>query len=96
MTEIQKCHQNLLPQVSSKLIVDLTMYLKTESNNISVFNIILITDNPLLNQNGCDVNLRLKYYYEEKNLYLTDNTKKIKSHHSVKGKFHLNRKGLNY
>ena len=32
---------------------------------------------------------------KEKNLYLVDNTNKIKAHHLNKGKSHLNKKGSN-
>ena len=81
------------PKSIAESIVDLAMYLKTESNDVSVSNIILRTDNSLLNQKGCEVNSHLKDLCEEKNLYLTDNTKKFRSHHLNKGKLHLNRKG---
>ena len=47
---------DLNSEVSSKhveLIVDLAMCLKTESTDVSVSNIILRTDNSLLNQKRC-------------------------------------------
>ena len=72
-------------------IVDLAMSLKTESNDASVSNIILKTDNSLINQKGSEVNLPLKDLCEERNLYLIDNAKKFRSHHLNKGKLHLNR-----
>ena len=74
-------------------IVDLAMSLKTESNDVSVSNIVLRTDNSLLNQKRSEVNPHLKDLCEERNLYLIDNTKKFRSHHLNKGKLHLNRKG---
>ena len=40
-------------------IVDLIMSLKTESNDVSVSNVVLRTDNPLLNQKRCEINLHL-------------------------------------
>ena len=52
-------------EVSSKSIaeslVDLAMSLKTESNDVSVSNIVLRTDNSLLNQKGSEVNSHLKH-----------------------------------
>ena len=35
-------------------IVNLAMSLETESNDVSIFNIVLRTDNPLLNQTVCE------------------------------------------
>ena len=81
------------PKLIAESIVDLAMSLKTESNNVSVSNIILRTDNSLLNQKGCEANSHLKDLCEERNLYLIDNTKKFRPHHLNKGKLHLNRKG---
>ena len=44
--------------MSSKSIaestVNLAMSLETESNDVSIFNIVLRTDNPLLNQKVCE------------------------------------------
>ena len=81
------------PKSIAESIVDLAMSLKTESNDVTVSNITLRTDNSLLNQKGCEVNSHLKDLCEERNLYLIDNTKKFRSHHLNKGKLHLNRKG---
>ena len=78
---------------NAELIVDLAMFLKTESSHVSVSNIVLRTENPLLNDIVSEVNLHLKDLCEERNLYLIDNTKSIRSHHLNKGKLHLNRKG---
>ena len=72
-------------------IVDLAISLKTESYDASVSNIILKTDNSLINQKGSEVNLHLKDLCEERNLYLIDNSKKFRSHHLNKCKLHLNR-----
>ena len=80
------------PKFIAESIEDLAMSLKTESNDVSVSNIILRTENSLLNQKGCEVNSHMKDLCEERNLYLTDNTKKFGSHHLNKGKLHLNRK----
>ena len=78
---------------NAELIVDLAMFLKTESSHVSVSNIVLRTENPLLNDIVSEVNLHLKDLCEERNLYLIDNTKSFSSHHLNKGKLHLNRKG---
>ena len=56
------------PKSIAESIVDLAMSLKTESNDVSVSNIILRTDNSLLNQKGCEVNSHLKDFCEERNL----------------------------
>ena len=88
--------KELNSEVPSKSIaesrVDHAMYLKTESNDVSFSNIVVRTDNPLLNQKGSEVNSHLKDLWEERNLYLIDSTKKFRSHHLNKGKLHLNRK----
>ena len=78
---------------NAELIVDLAMFLKIESSDVSVSNIVLRTDNPLLNDIVSEVNLHLKDLCEERNLYLTDNTKSFRSHHLNKCTLHLNRKG---
>ena len=78
---------------NAELIVDLAKFLKTESSHVSVSNIVLRTENPLLNDIVSEVNLHLKDLCEERNLYLIDNTKSFRSHHLNKGKLHLNRKG---
>ena len=62
-------------------IVDLAMFLKTESNDVRVSNVVLRTDNSLLNHKRSEVNLHLKHLCEERNLFLIDNTKKFRSHH---------------
>ena len=75
---------NLNSEVSSKSIAEsivyLTMTLKTESNNVSVSNIVLRTDNSLSNQKQYEVNSHLKDLCEERNLYLIENTEKFKSY----------------
>ena len=83
----------VLSKSITESIADLAMSLKRESNDVNVSNIVLRTDNPLLNQNGCEINLHLKDLCKERNLYLIDNPKKFKSHHLNKSKLHLDRKG---
>ena len=55
------------PKSIAELIVDPEMSLKTESNDVSVSNIILRTDSSLLSQKGCEVNSHLKDLCEERN-----------------------------
>ena len=74
-------------------IVNLAMFLKTESNDVSAYIIILRTDNPLLNKKEREINSHLKDFCEVRNLHLIDNTKNFRSHHLNKGKLHLNSKG---
>ena len=57
------------------------MSLKTESNNVSVSNVVLRTNNCLSNQKQCEVNSHLKDLCEERNLYLIENTEKFKPSH---------------
>ena len=73
-------NSEMSPKQIAESIVDLAMSLRTESNNVSVSNIILRTNNSLLNQKGCEVNSHLKDLCEERNLYLIDNTKKFRQH----------------
>ena len=67
---------DLNSEVSSKSIAesieDLVMSLKTESNHVSVSNIVLRTDNSLLNQKGSEVNSQLKHLCQKRNLYLIE------------------------
>ena len=50
-------------------IVDLAVSQKTESNDVSVSNIVLRTDNSLLNQKGNEVNSHLEDLCKERNLF---------------------------
>ena len=49
-------------------IVDIAIPLKTESDGVSASNIVLRTENHLLNQKRCEVNSHLKDLCEERNL----------------------------
>ena len=49
--------------------------------------------NTNLNEKGCLVNSTLAEMCKEKNIYLIDHSRKIKSHHLNRGKVHLNKKG---
>ena len=67
--------------------------MKNELHDVSVSNIIVRDDSDTLNKKGCEVNAILMELCKEKNIYLIDNSKKIKSQHLNKGKLDLNQKG---
>ena len=82
-----------LPELIAKSIIDLALTLKNESHDVSVSNIIVRNDSDTLNKKGCEVNAVLMEMCREKNIYLIDNSKKVKPQHINKGKLHLNQKG---
>ena len=87
------------PQLIAKSIIDLTLTLNSESHDVSVFNIIVRNDSDTQNKIICEVNAVLMEICKDKNVYLIDNSKKIKSQHINKSHLHLNQKGsrlLNY
>ena len=81
------------PELIAKSIIDLALTLKNESHDVSVSNIIVRNDSYTLNKKGCEVNAVLMEMCREKNIYLIDNSKKVKPQHINKGKLHLNQKG---
>ena len=81
------------PELIAKSIIDLALTLKNESHDVSVSNIIVRNDSDTLNKKGCEVNAVLIEMCREKNIYLIDNSKKVKPQHINKGKLHLNQKG---
>ena len=81
------------PELIAKSIIDLALTLKNESHDVSVSNIIVRNDSDTLNKKGCEVNAVLMEMCREKNIYLIDNSKKVKPQHINKGKLHLNQKG---
>ena len=81
------------PELIAKSIIDLALTLKSESHDVSVSNIIVRNDSDTLNKKGWEVNSILTELCKEKNIYLIENTKKIKPQHLKKGKLHLNQKG---
>ena len=68
---------------------------KNNQHDLSVSSIILRTDNSKLNEKRCKVNQLLSELCHERNIYLTDHSKKIKPNHLNKGKLHLNKNGSN-
>ena len=80
------------PELIAKSIIDLALTLKSESQDVSVSNIIVPNDIDTLKKKGCEVNAIFTDFCKEKNIYLIDNTKKIKPQHLNQGKLHLNQK----
>ena len=80
------------PELIAKFIIDLALTLKSESHDVSVSTIIVRNDSDTLNKKGCEVNAVLMELCKEQNIYLIDNSKKIKPQHLNKGKLHLNQK----
>ena len=67
------------PELIAKSIIDLALTLKSESHNVSVSNIIVRNDSETLNKKGFELNAVLMELCKEKNIYLIDNSKKIKT-----------------
>ena len=66
------------PELIAKSIIDLALTLKSESHDVSVSSIIVRNDSDTLNKKGCEVNAILMDLCKEKNIYLINNSKKIK------------------
>ena len=81
------------PELIAKPIIDLALTLKNESHDVSVSNTIVRNDIDTLNKKGCEVNAVLMEMCRERNIYLIDNSKKVKPQHINKGKLNLNQKG---
>ena len=84
----EKCSMKI-----AKSSIILTCRLKNEIHDVSVSTIILRTDDKKLNEKGMEVNLHLKELSWEKNISLTDSSRKIKEQHLNKGKLHLTKYG---
>ena len=74
-------------------VINLACRLLNKIYDISVSAIILRTDNKKLNERGWRVNLHLKKLSKENKIFLTDNSRKIKTHHLNKRKLHLTKYG---
>ena len=81
------------PLEIAESIVHLACRLKNEKHDVAISIITLRNDNKKLSQKGNEVNTHLLKLCEEKNIYLIDNSKKIKVQHLNKGKLHLNKNG---
>ena len=64
--------------------------------SVSISNIIVHNDSDTLNKKGCEVNAVLIELCKEKNIYLIDDSKKIRPQHLNNGKLHQIRKDLTY
>ena len=80
------------PEFIAKSIAYLAGTSKNENHDVSISNIIVRTDNQELREKALTVNRELSEICREINLYLIDNSKKIKQQHLNKGKLHLNQK----
>ena len=70
----EKCSMEI-----AKSIINLACRLKNEIHDVSISTIILRTDDKKLNEKGIKVNLHLKELNKEKNISLTDSSRKIKA-----------------
>ena len=75
------------PELIAKSIIDLALTLKSESHNVSVSNIIVRNDSETLNKKGFELNAVLMELCEEKNIYLIDNSKKIKTQTLIRASY---------
>ena len=78
---------------TTKSIISQECWLKNETHDVSVSTIILKIDDTNLNKKGMGDNLHLKELSKEKNIFLSDNLRKIKAQHLHKGKLHLTKYG---
>ena len=69
--------------------------MKRENCDVSISNIILRSGSKKFSQKGQEVNTHLTDMCKEKNIYLIDNTNKIKEEHLNKVKLPLNKRGTN-
>ena len=81
------------PVEIAKNIVNLASEMISAKSDISISTIITRTDKPELNKKGTEVNNHLKEMCKEKNIFLIDNTKRIKPNHLNSSKLHLNKRG---
>ena len=62
-------------------IINLSCRHKNEMHNVSVSTITLRTDDKKLSKKGIEVHLHLKELSKEKNIFLIENSRKIKARH---------------
>ena len=80
----EKCSMKI-----AESIINLSCRLKNKIHDVSVSTIILRTDDKKLNEKEMEVNLHLKELSKERNISLTDSSRKIKAQHLNKDKLHL-------
>ena len=76
-------------------LVNLACSMKGKNCDVSISNIILRNDNKKFNQKDQEVKAHFEDMCEDKNIYLIDDTNKVKVQHLNKGKLHLNKEGSN-
>ena len=76
-------------------LVNLACSMKGKNCDVSISNIILRNDNKKFNQKDQEVKTHFEDMCEDKNIYLIDDTNKVKVQHLNKGKLHLNKEGSN-
>ena len=81
------------PMEIAQSIINLTCQLKNEIHDVNLSTIILRTDDKKFNEKGVEANLHLKELSKEKNIFLLDNSRKIKIQHLNKGKLYLTKYG---
>ena len=65
-------------------IINLASSMKGKSYNVSISSVILRTDYKRLHQKGCEVNNHLREKGKMKNVYLIDNSNRVKLNISIK------------
>ena len=84
----EKCSMEIVES-----IINLSCQLENEIHDVSVSTTILRTDDKKLNEKEMKVNVHLKELIKEKNIFLIDNSRKIKAQHLSKGKLHITKHG---
>ena len=74
-------------------IINLACRLKNETHNVSVSTIILRTDDKKSNEKMDGSKFTFKKLSKEKNIFLIDNSRKIKAQHLNEGKLYLTKYG---
>ena len=74
-------------------IINLASSMKGESYDVSISSIIHRTDDKRLHQEGCKVNDHLNEKCKITDVYLIDNSNRIKTQHLNKSSLHLNKNG---
>ena len=76
-------------------LVNLACSMKGKNCDAIISNIILRNDNRKFNQKDQEVKTHFEDMCEDNNIYLIDDTNKVKVKHLNKGKIHLNKEGSN-
>ena len=79
------------PDLIAKSIVNVASSMKNENHDVTVSNIIARAD--LFKEKANEINDYLSILCMERNIYLTDHSKTLKTQHLNGSKLHLNRRG---